>query len=321
MRIETRSLLLAVAVASVVLAGCSSGPKKASGGVGAPGDVPDITATSTTGGIHGFVVDQEIKPLKGVAILVNPGAHNTTTNVDGAFAVSNLEAGTYFIKASHPLYATVQQSVEVVAGVLDPPDVKLQLQRTIFAQPYITSEKFDGFIVCSAGHSLVGYSEECGEGVGTPCVQPPIPCGRVGGQANNHIQYDFYVDNPSVQTILVELNWEPTAQTAASGQLLTYVSTGWVCDPFCGGNTFVTGAGPSPLYIRADNDTVSGLKLNATSKITAFTWANPDTTDPTGTAPTPSLILNQPYQLFVTKSYYLPLPADWSLVKGDAPPF
>ena len=80
------------------------------------------------------------------------------------------------------------------------------------------------------------------------------------------VQYDFTVDSIDVKTILVELHWEPTAQTVASGELLTYVSTEWVCDPFCGGTTFVRGGSPSPLILRADVSNATATNTTAAMK-------------------------------------------------------
>jgi hypothetical protein len=80
--------------------------------------------------------------------------------------------------------------------------------------------------------------------------------------------------------------------------------------------------GVSPLLSRTDivdGTAVSKLTktppgLNATTKISTFTWASPSST-PIG------LVLNQEYQVFASAFYYLPAPADWSFVKGSPDPF
>lgn len=320
--VSMKSLLACLLLTALAMAGCSGG----GGGDEIPDQLtegaPEIEVTSTTGGIRGVVVDEAVRPIKGATVVVVNTDKTMETDETGLFVFSGLEAGQYFVKASHPLYDLQQQATEVVAGVADPQPLKFLLTRQILAQPYLTTEKFDGYIVCSAGHPEVGYSEECGEGAGVPCVDPNVPCGRVGGQGNNQVQYDFYLDNLDVKTILVEMVWESTAQTHASGELLTYVSTQWVCDPFCGGNVFANGGGPSPLILRAEaeNGTIGGEEFTLEEPFTVFTWANPNVYDPaTGTVPVGSVMLNQPYQAFVTKSYYLPLPAEWSFVGGGDP--
>jgi hypothetical protein len=320
--VSMKTLLACLLLTASVMAGCAGG--------GSPDDeaadqlaedAPEIEVTSTTGGIRGVVVDNAIRPIEGATVEVTSTDKKMVTSETGLFVFSGLEAGTYFIKASHPLYDVQQQNVEVVAGVAEPEPVKFLLTRVILANPYMTTEKFDGFIVCSAGHAQVGYSEECGEGAGVPCLDPSVPCGRVGGQDNNQVQYDFTVDNVGLASIVVELAWEPTSD--AGKELLTYVSTKWVCDPFCGGNVFADGGGPSPLLLRAeaDNGTIGDSEFNTTEPFTVFTWANPYAKDPTGTTDAPTLVLNQGFQVFVTKSYYLPLPEGWSLTAGDTNPF
>ncbi len=344
-------LLAGLLLVALALAGCSDGdggePKGSDFFTGT--DTPVVQATATTGGIRGVVVDDTITPIKGATVTVSPGDHVLETDGNGLFAVSGLEPGDYIVSASHPLYNQIQQTTTVVAGDSDPAPVKLQLLRQIFATPYMTNEKFEGYIVCSAGHVFVGYSEECGEGVGSPeqtcsipdslgipgvpCVDNPVmPGERIGGQGNNNVQYDFLVDSVMVSTIQVEMIWEPTVSTAASGELLTYVSTQWVCDPFCGGHTFVRGGSGSPMLLRAD--VVNGTAHNVTAcdcdeaaltpedLITVFTWANPDTVDPvTGEVPLATVIQNQAYHAFIIKSYVLPLPEGWSFVAGDPNPF
>ena len=316
-----KTLLACFLLAALVLSGCAGGGSPDDGAQKLAEDAPEIEVTATTGGIRGVVVDDAIRPIKDATVEVMSTDQKVTTSETGLFVFSGLEAGTYFVKASHPLYDVQQQNVEVVAGVAEPEPVKFLLTRVILANPYITTEKFDGYIVCSAGQADVGYSEECGEGAGVPCVQPALPCGRVGGQDNNQVQYDFTVDNMGLRTIVVELSWEPTSEAGA--ELLTYVSTKWVCDPFCGGNVFANGGGPSPLLLRAeaDNGTIGDEEFNTTEPFTVFTWANPYAKDPTGTTNAPTVVLNQGYQVFVTKSYYLPLPEAWSFVLGDKSPF
>ena len=133
-----RTLLILVAV---VLAGCASGPahSKSSNEVGA-GDCPVI---------RGIVVDEAIRPLAGATIEVvgqNASVPAQTTDKSGAYTLPCLPVGSYLIRASHPLYSTVQQAVEV-GDSASPPLVKIQLQRVIFANPYVQVQKFDGFVV------------------------------------------------------------------------------------------------------------------------------------------------------------------------------
>jgi hypothetical protein len=205
--------------------------------------------------------------------------------------------------------------------VEDPPDVKFQLNRVIFAQPYFNTLKFDGFISCSGNYVFV-LSEECGEGVGSPnttcdeglpppCVANPVmPGQRIGHQGNNNIQFNFYVDNLNIKSMVIEQVWEPTSD--AGKALYTPVSTNWACDPICDGNQITSMDGESPLYSQVAEKTLSAMNLTTNTTISTFTWASPSTTGVT---------LNQKFELFVSNFYYLAPPDGWSFVKGDAPPF
>lgn len=304
-----------------VLAGCTDGGGEGTG-AGAGGDAPPVEATSTTGGIRGVVVDERITPIKGALIEITGTNKNVTTSEDGLFSVSGLEAGTYFLRASHPLYSSMQQSVDVVAGEENPPSQKILLQRTIFAQPYMETLSFDGFIACSQDFDGSLFSEECGEGAGVPCAVPVAGCQRIGRQAGNKVQFDFYPSANSVQSLIVELSWEPTIGAATTGALWTVVATEFVCDPFCGGenvmnydNEHFGNCATTPSYIR-QNENLAKLNLTTETKISTFTWA----CGKGGTVPY-DIQVNQKFQEFVTMSYYLPLPEGWSFVAGDPDPF
>jgi hypothetical protein len=304
----TKSLALAALLAAVLLAGCSGGGGKTE----APplGEVDDVDATATTGGIHGFVVDQKIVPIKGATVSVTPGNKSTTTDAGGAFVLSGLEPGTYFVKASHPLYETQQQSAEVVAGEKDPKDLKFQLVRTVSQDPYYATIKFDGYIVCSVNSAAV-LSEECGEGVGVDCVQPPAPCGRVGGQDNNNIQFNFQVD-AGAKSIVFEQVWEATSDAGA--ELYTPIGTNWVCNPNCSWDDVTSMEGASPLYAQIGEKEIDSSDIGPGMNVTMFTWA--------GSFDSPAgVTLNQPFTDFATVFYYIPAPDGWSFVRGDPSPY
>jgi hypothetical protein len=247
-------------------------------------------------------------------------AQPLTTDAGGLFAISGLQAGAYIVKASHPFYDEVQQTVDVVAGVADPPAVKLLLTRVVFENPYLQTLKYDGFIVCSA-NILVALSEECGEGVGVPeeecfmgtCAPVPVIGGqRVGGQGNNQVQFDFTV-GPGLQTLIVEQVWEATSE--AGQEFYSPIATEWSCDPVCGGNVFSEMEGASPLYAAVDSETLASLNITPDQTlISVFTWSSAQT-NPVG------VVLNQPYQVFVTSFHHLPAPEGWSFVAGSPNPF
>lgn len=125
----------------LLLAGCATE---------APVEAPDdgLQATPTTGIIRGIVVDPTITPLDNVTVSVAGLA--TTTGADGAFGFSGLDAGPHFLTASRPGYNSTQTSVTVVAGVDDPPLVKVLLEPNPSLQPFIDEITFQGFLACGA---------------------------------------------------------------------------------------------------------------------------------------------------------------------------
>jgi len=300
---------LGVLVASMALAGCAGKGNSPGDTLGA--SAPTLAVTATTGGIRGVVVDDAVRPIAKANVAVSPGNQSAATDASGFFTFSGLAAGTYFLKVSAPLYSSAQQSVDVVAGVADPKAVKIQLQRLISQTPYIQTLKFDGYIVCSLNTPVL-LSEECGEGVGVPCVAPPAPCGRVGGQSNNHIQWNIYMDSPGVASLVLEQTWDATSD--AGSELYTPIGTNWVCDPNCSWDSVAEMNGPSPLYSYIGPDLVNSSKIHQGMNVTMFTWAG-SFDNPAGVA------VNQPFTDFATISYYLPLPQGWSFVKGDPAPF
>lgn len=303
----------AVALAlAFLLAGCSGRPA-------GPGDgIPEPTAAAP-GGISGVVVDEALRPIER-ATLELVGANRTTeSDAGGAFAFTDVEPGTHFLRASHPLFDSAQHTVEVSADGSPGATVKVQLNRVIFASPYAQIQKFDGFLVCSIGF-FVYASEECGEGVGVPCEVPVLGCSRVGGQGNNHAQWDFYVDGPFIATLVIEMTWESTSPTLTEFEL--NVANDWTCDPFCNGEQLNVTRGPSPLYATVDfpreleDKDGTPIELTEDTRFSTFVWPNWGHGNP-GQA---DVAVNQPFTQFATAFYYLPAPDGWSFLDGDDVP-
>lgn len=307
MRVAAAALCLLVT--SAILAGCSGK------GSSAPTDtLAPVSVDANTGGIRGVVVDDAIRPVKGVAVSLPTAHQNTTTGTDGAFTFGKLTPGTYIVRASRPGYDSAQTSVDVVAGVADPKAVRIQLTQLASGQPYMLTTQFNGYIACSAGVPDVGYSEECGAGVGVPCaVPPPAGCQRVGGQNNNLIQNDFHVDSGNIQGIVIEQVWTPTAGSTASGSLYLISATNFVCDPECGWDaTLGETTSKSPILLRIDGAKLKALQTDPTTRASTFVWAGADN---------PNLILDQSFTQYVTFFYGAPPPAGWSFVNGSPNPF
>lgn len=314
MAMRAAALLAAASSLLLALAGCAAKPAPAAAGPGlGPGPVPP-------GSLVGVVVDQAVRPVAGATVEMLDGNRSAQTDAQGLFRFDDVQPGTHFLKASHPLYATAQQAVEVPESGAAP-TVRILLERVILAQPYAQTQKFDGFVVCSIGFSLYA-SEECGEGVGVPCEVPqPFGCHRVGGQGNNQAQWDFYLDGPFVRTLVVEMTWDPASPTLREFQL--NVANDWTCDPFCNGAQLNVTGGPSPLRATVDFDGLqlvdhngTQVPLTADTRFSTFVWPNWGSGDPQQL----NVAVNQPFTQFATAFYYLPAPPGWSFLDGDPLP-
>ncbi|MEA3165488.1 MAG: Carboxypeptidase regulatory-like domain, partial [Thermoplasmata archaeon] len=160
-----RALWAFLLVTGAALAGCSSG------GAPAAPDEPGPTglvATSTTGVIRGVVVDDAIRPLPNATVQARgPAEANRTalTDADGFFGFEGLAPGTWFVSGAKLAYQDAQQSVEVLAGVAEPPVVKLQLVFVPSKAPFVVVYKYEGFAEC-----IVPGANVCAIANLYPCV-------------------------------------------------------------------------------------------------------------------------------------------------------
>jgi hypothetical protein len=144
------AVLLALSTTSVVLAGCSEDAKEPEPEVDFDG--LGLDATATTGVLRGVVVDTAIRPVAGVSLSATgpAGAKATTTsNAEGVFGVDGLAPGDWFIIANKTGFRETQQSASVVAGVAEPPIVKILLEADPSNAPFFDSYVLAGFIQCS----------------------------------------------------------------------------------------------------------------------------------------------------------------------------
>lgn len=77
-----------------------------------------------TGSIEGTVTDTDGNPLQGV--LVNAGSYSTTTDVNGDYALSDVDTGTYTVTFSRDGYHSVESSAEVTENETTILDVSLE---------------------------------------------------------------------------------------------------------------------------------------------------------------------------------------------------
>ncbi|MHB1261457.1 MAG: carboxypeptidase-like regulatory domain-containing protein [Thermoplasmatota archaeon] len=226
--------LVALLLVSSVLAGCSSKDPVAE----PVADFEDLglEATATTGVIRGIVVDDAIRPLANASIVLSgSGAERTTASTEtGAFGFEGLEPGTYFLAAQKLGYFGSQTSAEVVAGITEPPIVKLQLAIDAARTPFAVLHKWDGFL-------------ECGLSVIALCA-----AANTGGNVTNDNFAAVMVIDGVPQLIQSEVLWDTT--TAASDELWLWHSNGAKPDGAFNGtrNAYAWRQGPSPLVMTSN---------------------------------------------------------------------
>ena len=78
--------------------------------------------------IQGTIVTaDDARPLPGVVVFLNPSGRAATTDADGSFGFSGLEAGTYTLRTTASGFKEIRQTVQVDAGKTAKLDLKMQL--------------------------------------------------------------------------------------------------------------------------------------------------------------------------------------------------
>jgi hypothetical protein len=304
-------VLLAALLLTALLAGCSGG-----GGGDDPDQVDDsdfedldLSATSSTGVIRGVVVDDAIRPIAGARLsLPVGGAPRTATSSDeGLFGFDGLEPGTYFVSASKPGYLPAQTSVEVVAGVRDPPIVRILLGTdTSFRSPYYEQYTFEGFIECSTGvsHPSVGYAYYSA-------------CSGNDQLFPNDKFATSYVLTGHPEMVQSEMVWDSTQAVSESLSHNFYYEDDGEQD----GYKDLTVEGPSPLVNTMDAEVskeyVEGLDYEEGDELLLQMRMFTTATDGTGAA----LTIQQRFTVYTTIFYGYTPPGGWRLMDtGEVPP-
>ena len=285
-----------LAAACLVLAGCSG----SAGNDAAPSDSFDVPveATSTTGVIRGVVVDQSIRPVAGATITIPVGADMLTeqTNEDGAFGFDGLTPGTYFVTATKASYNTIQQSVDVVAGISDPTPLRFGLVQDVSKIPYFVPEEWDGYIECS-GRVATGPTGILSLGVNA--CNEPVPLGQ---DVNRPVTLQ-----PNETFIQGEMYWEST-QNLGSG--LSFV----VGPQSCADVKYARADGNSPLVIRLNRTQLEDHEALDGVCYRAFSYVAEESLGFVG------LVIEQRFQVVFHHFFNFVPPLDWQFtVDGDPP--
>jgi Carboxypeptidase regulatory-like domain len=316
------SLSALLLLLALLLAGCAS----SSGGGATQTSTANFSdlvtkGTATTGAVVGVVVDDAIRPVKDAKVeLRTPDGNSQTkvTDVQGRFAFSGLAPGTYFLRVSAAQFAPAQTSAEVVAGVDDPPAVRIQVARLFSQAPYAEQIKFDGFLACSisfpVGTTCVNDYTRIIGGTVPGCEGGCLRNYNVSKTAGNQREYVTTV-GPGWQVIVFEAYWEASTNLGSGLD----ISVSFFTRPDSGhffGNT----ASASPLRLEFDvNKTAEGQQedptlINWQGQNDLFVFYND------GGGPG-SVTVNQKFTSLQTNFYYGIPPDGWSFAKGDPLPF
>lgn len=288
MRVALPALLLTVAF---TLAGCADAnaddaASQLRDSEQAAADLP-VAATAQTGVIRGVVVDDAIRPLAGALVELQGASSNTTSNEAGAFAFEDLEPGTYFLSASLDGYATVQQSVEVLAGVDQPEAVKILLAAIARGTPMVET------------HSAVIFVSGSGwvDGVGGVTV------GGAGVLSDGNWNFEVAI-SPNGTVAQTELVWNPTSELGKESRAEGGTYTG------NDGIDTETYTGPSPLIMLAN--ATEGDETADNVYYSLYVW-------PSGGVPA-GLHFNQQVDAYINVFYNFQPSEGWSFVRDGAHP-
>lgn len=274
---RSKVMLIVLVLAVTTLAGCADNGKKTVEPDEKEFKDFELEATDDTGVVRGVVVDAAVVPVEGVTVAL--GDQSMETNDQGAFGFAGVEPGTHFLTASKLGFETVQQSVDVQAGVDRPPVVKIVLTPSPSTLPFTQSVQFNGHIACSFTLVTVSFAA---------CGLEPVASGLGNVFLQEH-QYERVAE--FVQS---EMVWDATQATGTS------LSLSWT-DPNGPGGSQVriaAEAGESPVVVSFGREEFE--QLNLTSKTL---WLRIFSTQADGTDLVDEETYNAPYRNTVYGAY------------------
>lgn len=159
-----RSILVAAALVSVMLAGCADSTDPDPEGI-----PPDYEIEAGKGAISGILVDDRFRPIHltespqtefqttGLVLLQETG-QQVKTNANGEFAFVDLEPGVYTLRVTADGYEAKPQAIKVNEGIFN--EASIQARRILNDDGLVISEEFAAFIPCQES-VLIQTSNYC----------------------------------------------------------------------------------------------------------------------------------------------------------------
>lgn len=324
-----RALPAALAL-SLLLSGCASGGGEAGtqDALQAAIDDVEVEASATTGAIRGVVVDDAIRPLAEVTVRLQGAGveQETATRASGAFGFSNLEPGTYFVTAHRFGYNDARQSVEVVAGVADPPATKLQLTIVTGLLAYVEQYKWEGYMQCGTNNVILcagpnaGSQVACALSKGQPPSPapptPPFPAPACLGNLTNDQFSIWHGVSANLTLIQSEMVWDSTQALGDSLNLLLRKGSREEFDSGFYNGSLNSSSGPSPVTARANAEDMEDADLGIHNGLVIAIFPGR-----TSAAPVPfGAAVSQTWTVYTHAFHgYLP-PDEWRFVDSGAVP-
>ncbi len=268
------SVLCLTLIAAVAFAGCADDAKPNDVDPSLPCDVCG-GATAETGIVRGVVVDEAVRPITGVVVTLLVAGGETredTTDDQGTFGFADVSPGDHFVKVAKAGYTGSQVSVAVVAGVNEPPAVRILMESDPESRPYVSVQQHTGFIECSFRvRDATGATSAV---FGEPYYYGHNTCNGLGNQLTNFpLEFDM-----APTWVQGELTWQ-SSQATGSGLSLV------VGPRDCRDIKWDRGDGTSP-QINTVNATViqenADLESDLGTCFRVFTWSAPEFGDAIG---------------------------------------
>lgn len=308
---QVRFSVAVVLALSAALAGCTAASEADSPASALEG-APELEATATTGVIRGIVVDEAIRPLANASVEARgPDGLPRTASTDGNgfFGFADLVPGTWFLTAEKVAHAGAQVSVEVVAGIDDPPVTKILLVFVPGEAPFVTAVKVEAFVQC-----IVPGANLCAIVNLYPCIVAGY-CEPIVDDTSFVVLLDEVLSlQRTPDWLQTEIVWEST-QAATPGLGIQYSNY----DPETPGRGATSDVvrGRSPLVYGMDNETLAAWGVGKTNGIGHEIFGHMDETSALGSL---GFVLNQQVSFFFHVFYgYTPSDGWQFSVAGDVP--